>query len=82
MKERYLVWSHEHRAWWRKGSAGYTQHLSEAGLYTHDHAMAICLAAMPGAREVLNELPVRWDDLQVLRDAYVAQFPERGEPWM
>lgn len=32
MADTYLVWSHEHGAWWRPGGHGYTTHLSDAGL--------------------------------------------------
>lgn len=28
-----LLWSHEHRAWWRANGLGYTKKVAEAGLY-------------------------------------------------
>ena len=56
---RYLIWSNEHQAWWRAGGTGYTKHLREAGRYTQADALETCVEAMAGAREALNEVPVR-----------------------
>ena len=42
---RYLIWSFEHRGWWRPGSAGYTEGYDDwedAGLFTHERALEIC----------------------------------------
>jgi hypothetical protein len=62
----YLVWSHEHGAWWRPDRVGYTVEFREAGLYTRDEALAICANALGGWREGLpfNEVPVRFEDVQ------------------
>ena len=30
----YLIWSNEHRAWWRPNAKGYTVHIKTAGRYT------------------------------------------------
>lgn len=38
---RYAIWSIEHNAWWRPGSMGYTDHLSEAGHYGYVEAVRI-----------------------------------------
>lgn len=38
----YLVWSNEHRSWWRPHSCGYTGVISAAGRYTYDEAKRIC----------------------------------------
>lgn len=38
----WLVWSHEHNAWWRPNSAGYTLHIASAGRYTKAEADRIC----------------------------------------
>lgn len=41
----YLIWSHEHRAWWRSSSHGYTRNRAAAGLYTLAQAEEIVASA-------------------------------------
>lgn len=41
----YLIWSNEHRAWWRPGRQGYTTSIHEAGSYTRENALEICKGA-------------------------------------
>lgn len=48
---QYLIWSNEHRAWWRPGSCGYTINLAEAGFYPREQAMSICANARNGWKE-------------------------------
>jgi hypothetical protein len=43
----WLVWSHEHNAWWRPNSAGYTMHIATAGRYTKQEADRICESRSP-----------------------------------
>jgi len=65
----YLIWSHEHSAWWGPGEHGYTPELTEAGRYTREDALRICRKAMPGTAArlgALPELPVRLADLKEL----------------
>lgn len=38
----YLIWSNEHRAWWRPQRQGYTSSIHEAGQYTRENAFKIC----------------------------------------
>jgi len=40
-----LIWSFQHRAWWKPESWGYTTHRSEAGLYDRAEAERIVLGA-------------------------------------
>lgn len=55
----YLIWSNEHRAWWRPASLGYTTNIRGAGRYTREQAMGICARAIPGMRdEIPPEIPV------------------------
>lgn len=75
----YLVWSHEHGGWWRPGSFGYSPRLSEAARMTRVQALAVCKRAMPGAREALNELPVRLDDIEEMLADYRERFPDYPE---
>ena len=64
MSADYLIFSHEHAAWWRPGSQGYTTKLSEAGRYTRPAALQICAKAIPGAAHLnaLAEVPVAYED--------------------
>jgi len=42
MKERfYLIYSFEHKAWWRSNSNGYTPKRDQAGEYTLSEAIEI-----------------------------------------
>ena len=63
-RDTYLVWSNQHRAWWRANSAGYTIRLSEAGRYNRDEAIRICAHAHGGWKTGLMppEIPVREED--------------------
>lgn len=40
---KWLIWSNEHRAWWRAGGHGYTTKRSQAGVYSMEEAIDICL---------------------------------------
>ena len=54
----FVIWSYEHRAWWRPGSWGYTQELGEAGRYTRADAEAIVRRAnVVRVNEVMLSLP-------------------------
>lgn len=55
--DEYLIWSEEHGAWWRPGSAGYTTSMAKAGRYTEDKARAIVNSANGGG--TFCEVPVR-----------------------
>lgn len=37
----YLIWSNEHRMWWRPDGRGYTDSLDEAGRYVRETAERI-----------------------------------------
>ncbi len=85
METEYLIWSHEHGAWWQPRELGYTTHFYMAGRYTRADALRICEKAMPGtARKLgaLPELPVRADDMHILVDRYRGSYPgSPTEPW-
>lgn len=78
-REHYLVWSNEHKAWWRAGHAGYTYHLSQAGRYTRAEALSICSHAIPGTAGrlyALPELPVRLSDAFEMQRRFRANYPD------
>jgi hypothetical protein len=71
----YVVLSLEHDGrWWGPGGSGYVRELSKAGLYTREGALDICIRAMPGTVEGLNEIPVRLEDAEAMRDRYRALY--------
>ena len=77
--EVYLIWSHEHAAWWGPGGCGYYSGLAEAGRYGRSEAVAISANAIPGTAYrlgALPELPVRLADVETMRGAFRARFPE------
>jgi hypothetical protein len=37
----WVIWSFEHRAWWRPGRMGYSVEIDRAGRYTEQEARAI-----------------------------------------
>lgn len=48
----YLVWSNEHRCWWRANSCGYTTDIRGAGIYTRTRAIEIATKARNGWSEL------------------------------
>lgn len=38
---KWLIWSHEHQAWWRANAQGYTTYRKDAGRYSWAEALAI-----------------------------------------
>lgn len=38
----WLIWSHEHSAWWKPNEMGYTTVIADAGRYHFDKALRIC----------------------------------------
>lgn len=62
MDDEYLVWSNEHRAWWRPNARGYTVHLKSAGRYTRDEAISHS-RSRDQERGILPEIPVRLADV-------------------
>ena len=42
---KFRIWSNEHMAWWRADKRGYSQDISDAGVYSYVEAVAICIQA-------------------------------------
>lgn len=49
---RWLIWSNEHRGWWKPNHSGYTLYKDLAGIYTFEQACKI----VRGANQFIN-----WD---------------------
>jgi hypothetical protein len=77
----YLIWSNEHRAFWRTGRFGYTPKVAEAQRFSQHEALNVCLAAMPGRRDgcPLNDMPVRLKDVMFLVDYFYGELPSDEE---
>jgi len=74
----FLIWSHEHGAWWGPGRSGYVNSVAQAGRYSHAEAIDICANSMPGTTRwlgALPELPVREADVMTMRDRFRAAYP-------
>lgn len=67
--DRCVIWSNQHRAYWRDNSAGYTVHAAAAGIYSRAEALSICRGVRNGfdANRAPDEVPVRLADLNALR---------------
>jgi hypothetical protein len=75
----YLIWSHEHGAWWGPGRSGYVRSISKAGRYSREEALRICAEAIPGDAKrlgALPELPVPEADLHEMRDHFRSLLPD------
>lgn len=59
----YLVWSNEHRAWWRPRAQGYTVHLEAAGRFSREEAIKHSRGGDQYRGQPLPELPIREADL-------------------
>ncbi len=70
--ETYLVWSHEHGAWWGPGRHGYVPDIKQAGRYSRADALEICVDAMRGRPpdEPPYEIPVREADMEAVYRAH------------
>jgi hypothetical protein len=65
--DTFLIWSEEHRAWWRPYARGYTDSIVQAGRYTADRAAQIVRDGNIGGRFHEIAIPVP------------AGIPERGD---
>lgn len=74
----YLIWSHEHGAWWGPGGHSYVGKVSAAGRYTRQKAIDVCAKAMPGTSDRMGrlpELPVRLSDVQTVIGDFATRYP-------
>lgn len=66
---KYVIWSHEHRAWWRPDHLGYTTELREAGRYAGTEAMV----------PVLND--VNHNEIAILESTAMELGPPSFHPY-
>jgi hypothetical protein len=69
MSEFFLVWSHQHSAWWGPGCCGYVTDHTKASRYTRAGALSICRNALPGQWKPgapFPELPVHEADIAAM----------------
>lgn len=67
-EEMYLVWSNQHRAWWRANSHGYTDNVKSAGRYSRAEAISISFQGRDGwdsPKGVPDELAIAECDVPV-----------------
>lgn len=72
----YLVWSNEHKCWWGPNRAGYVGRLADAGRYTREEAIKICVNARGGRQFNSNpsEVPLPLADAELF-------WPDDKEEW-
>ena len=64
MTKDWLVWSYEHRAWWKPGDMGYTTDIKQAGRFTQAEAVGRSLTKDEDGNP--HEVPVGPDLLSAL----------------
>jgi len=62
MSDEYLIWSNQHRCWWRPNSAGYTSRLDTAGRYSRKEAISIARGRGWPDKGIPDEIAVREQD--------------------
>ena len=97
MSDKWLIWSNEHRAWWRANRCGYTNKAEEAGRYSLEEANAICCdggqprswSSTKGPYEMMIPAPEAMDKIargpkpDTRDSAEKAQtFQDRVHPWV
>jgi len=53
-QDRVLIWSNEHKAYWRDNSQGYAINIASAGLYPRDEAEKIVASASKGDEQIIE----------------------------
>ena len=76
----WLVWSNEHRMWWRGNHSGYTEAIEEAGRYTHRDAVEIVRQATLDGRLFATRRDPVTGDVYVQYSAVIVQAPPVHRP--
>lgn len=72
----YLVWSNQHRCWWRANSHGYTNDVTRAGRYSRAEAISISFQGRDGwqnPKGAPDELAIAERDVPAFASAMEAQ---------
>jgi hypothetical protein len=79
--QEYAVWSNEHSAWWGPNKAGYYSTLADAGRYTREQAIKICIGARGGRlfNENPSEVPLLLTDAEAFWPDETSE--QRREKW-
>lgn len=80
----HLIWSEKWKLWYRPASSGYTEHFSQAGRYTREHAereanAADCLRAVP-ISEVASRIRDQIGALRAEQRNLTDMLAAAGEP--
>lgn len=62
--QRWFIFCHERKMWWRANECGYTENIEEAGIYSFDHARMLIREANSYIDNVPEETMVCLDDLR------------------
>ena len=62
MKLSAMIWSGEHKAWWRPDAAGYTDDIHAAGRWTMEEAESLTSQAGPEKKIKLIYVTSEWID--------------------
>ena len=57
MEQQYIIWSFEHDAWWGPNHRGYNSQKKDAGVYSYQEALDICLGANYGFYKGSEKMP-------------------------
>jgi hypothetical protein len=73
---KYLIWSNQHRLWWRHDEKGYTQYIEEAGRYSYDDAKRIINVATAHGRLAFTRVNPITGETYTYFDEYMVIAPE------
>ncbi len=59
-KRQWIIWSIEHRGWWKPNWRGYTEERDSAGKYTFAEARKIVKIGNIGNRDIPNEAMIEF----------------------
>ncbi len=73
-----LIWSGEHRAYWRRNAQGYTTEISHAGIYSREDAIASTRHCGPEKKIEIRPCPGKVISAMCGESTLIAVYPDRG----